>query len=268
MSSGVSGGVSDFWPALRDSTPARIGLGRVGSGLPTSAVLAATAAHAAARDAVHAQLVVDDLQRDLQAAGLGPAMVVASAAPDRATYLTRPDLGRTPGAQLPPAADAELAVVLADGLSALATQRHAVPLLRALLPLLDSPTTMGPPVIATQARVAIGDHIGAALGARIVLVLIGERPGLSASDSLGAYLTWAPEPGILDSARNCVSNIRPPHGLDYDTAARTIAALVTGARRLGGTGVRLKDTAAALPTGTGPTGIDPTGTDPTGTGPT
>lgn len=237
----------DLWQRLRRHTPARIGVGRSGTGTPTAAVLSATAAHAAARDAVHAELDVPRLQRDLGGLGLGAAFVVPSAAPDRSTYLTRPDLGRAPGAALPEHSGDDLAVVLADGLSAVATQTHAVPLLAALLPLLDSPTTVGPAVIATQARVALGDHIGQALGARLVLVLIGERPGLSASDSLGAYLTWQPQPGVLDSARNCVSNIRPPHGLDYGTAARTLAALIAGARQLGATGVRLKDVSGALP---------------------
>lgn len=238
--------MTDLWERLRAHTPARIGIGRSGTGTPTAAVLSATSAHAAARDAVHAELDVPRLQGDVEGLGLGPAVVVPSAAPDRSTYLTRPDLGRIPGGTLPPPADVELGVVIADGLSAVATQTHAVPLLQALLPLLDSPTTVAAPVIATQARVALGDHIGQALGARLVLVLIGERPGLSAADSLGAYLTWHPQPGILDSARNCVSNIRPPHGLDYGTAARTIAALITGARQLGATGVRLKDVTGSL----------------------
>jgi ethanolamine ammonia-lyase small subunit len=134
----------------------------------------------------------------------------------------------------------DLAVVIADGLSAAAVEEHAVPLLAELLPLLDAATTVAAPVVALQARVALGDHVGQALGARLVLVLIGERPGLSASDSLGAYLTWAPTPGVVDSARNCVSNIRPPLGLDHGTAARTIAGLIVGARRIGATGVRLK----------------------------
>ncbi|MEP9383214.1 ethanolamine ammonia-lyase subunit EutC [Nocardioides sp. KR10-350] len=249
-----SGSSADFWSRLRRTTPARIGLGRAGTGQPTAAVLAAGAAHAAARDAVHLPLDVDAVVAGLAALGLGAPAVVASAAPDRATYLTRPDLGRLPGSELPriPTTSTdgvpELAVVVADGLSAEAVHAHAVGLLQALLPLLDAVTTVAPPVVATQARVALGDHLGEALGARLVLVLIGERPGLSSADSLGAYLTWDPKPGIQDSARNCVSNIRPPHGLDYDTAARTIASLVAGARQLGATGVRLKDGAGELPT--------------------
>ncbi|MFT4261836.1 MAG: ethanolamine ammonia-lyase subunit EutC [Nocardioides sp.] len=244
--------MTDFWGRLRATSPARIGLGRAGNGVPTSELLDFGAAHAAARDAIHLPLDVDALVAGLDALGLGTPVVVPSAAPDRATYLTRPDLGRTPargaldpltgirdsGGQSP-----GLAVVVADGLSAEAVDRHAVPLLEALLPLLGGAVTVAPPVVATQARVALGDPIGEALGARLGLVLIGERPGLSSSDSLGAYLTWAPAPGVLDSARNCVSNIRPPQGLDYATAARTIASLIAGARELGATGVKLKDQA-------------------------
>ncbi|MFI5625010.1 ethanolamine ammonia-lyase subunit EutC [Nocardioides sp. NPDC051685] len=234
--------MSEFWEPLRRATPARIGLGRAGNAVPTAEFLAFGAAHAAARDAVHLPLDVAALVEALDGLGLGTPLAVASAAPDRATYLTRPDLGRVPGADLDLApGGAEIAVVVADGLSAEAVAKHAVPLLEHLIPLLDGTMTVAAPVVATQARVALGDHIGRALGARLVLVLIGERPGLSSSDSLGAYLTWDPQPGILDSARNCVSNIRPPHGLDHATAARTIASLVAGARALGATGVALKD---------------------------
>lgn len=234
--------MSDFWAPLRPSTPARVGLGRAGDAQPTRDLLAFGAAHAAARDAVHLPMDVAAVVEDLRGLGLGEPRVVASAAPDRATYLTRPDLGRVPAAPLDVATGdgLDLAVVVADGLSSAATQAHAVPLLAELLPLLDAGMSLAAPVVATQARVALGDHVGAALGARLVLVLIGERPGLSSSDSLGAYLTWAPRPGVLDSARNCVSNIRPPHGLDHATAARTIASLLVGARHLGATGVGLK----------------------------
>ena len=241
---------TDFWAALRGTTPARIGLGRVGTGLTTTAVLESATAHALARDAVHLPLDIPVLVTELETLGLGTPAVVASAARDRATYLTRPDLGRRPGGPLPdpPAERTDLAILLADGLSARAVAAHAVPLLRELLPLLDAGAVVAPPVLATQGRVALGDHVGQALHAGLVLVLIGERPGLSSHDSLGAYLTWDPQPGVLDSARNCVSNIRPPHGLDHATAARTIAALIVGARRLGGTGVRLKAGGREVPT--------------------
>lgn len=248
--------MSDFWAPLRATTSARIGLGRAGNAVPTSELLAFGAAHAAARDAVHLPLDVDAVVAGLSGLGIGTPVVIASAAPDRATYLTRPDLGRVPrGGAIGPAGasgptraappERDLAVVVADGLSSEAVHRHAVAVIGELLPLLGA-LTVAPPVVATQARVALGDHIGAALGAKLVLALIGERPGLSSSDSLGAYLTWDPRPGVLDSARNCVSNIRPPHGLDHATAARTIARLVAGARELGATGVRLKGGAGEL----------------------
>ena len=235
----------EFWSAVRGVTPARIGLGRFGDGVATAELLAFGAAHAAARDAIHAPMAVEPLLADLETLGLGTAAVVRSAADDRAIYLRRPDLGRIPGGELPTGAGCDLAIVLADGLSAEAVECHAVALIRELLPLLGA-ITVGTPVVALQARVALGDHIGRALGAEAVLVLIGERPGLSASDSLGAYLTWDPRPGIADSARNCVSNIRTPNGLDPTTAARTVAALLAGARELGATGVRLKDTSHIL----------------------
>ncbi|UDY25145.1 ethanolamine ammonia-lyase subunit EutC [Nocardioides sp. Kera G14] len=242
--------MSDFWSEVRASTPARIGLGRAGNGVPTAEVLAFGAAHAAARDAIHLPLDVETLVMGLDGLGLGETATVPSAAPDRATYLTRPDLGRTPAAgaldalvrtRISEGQNPDVAVVVADGLSAEAVDRHAVNLLAELLPLLGNAISVAAPVVATQARVALGDPIGQAMGAQLVLVLIGERPGLSSSDSLGAYLTWQPRPGIQDSARNCVSNIRPPHGLDYGTAARTIASLVVGARELGATGIGLKE---------------------------
>jgi ethanolamine ammonia-lyase small subunit len=228
-----------FWDALRRSTQARIGLGRAGNGLPTRAELEFRAAHAAARDAVHDVLDVTALGARLERLGLGTPVVVASCASDRAEYLRRPDLGRTPAGALPAAVDADLAVVLADGLSARAVEAHAVPFLEALLAV----TQLRPaaPVIATQARVALGDHVGAALGARAVLVLIGERPGLSVNDSLGVYLTYAPRPGRHDAERNCVSNIHPPDGLGYADAARVVAGLLTASFALGESGVRVKD---------------------------
>jgi ethanolamine ammonia-lyase small subunit len=230
----------DPFARLRAMTPARVGLGRSGDGLPTAPMLAFQLAHAAARDAVHAALDSDRL-----AAALAPraSIRVASQAVDRTTYLQRPDLGRRlaaeDAARLTPG-DWDLAIVAADGLSATAVHAHAPPLIAALAERLPG-WRLAPVTIATQARVALGDEIGAALGARLALVLIGERPGLSAPDSLGAYLTWGPAVGTPDSARNCVSNIRPPHGLDYGRAADTLAWLMTEARARGLTGVALKD---------------------------
>jgi ethanolamine ammonia-lyase small subunit len=139
-----------------------------------------------------------------------------------------------------------LTILLADGLSALATQTHAIPILDALLPMLDETWRLTPIVIATQARVALADPIAHALHADASLILIGERPGLSSSDSLGAYLTWAPRPGRTDAERNCISNIRAHAGLDYDTAAHKIAALLHEARRLRLTGIPLREPDLAI----------------------
>ncbi len=218
------------WTDLRRFTPARVALGRVGHAVPTVAHLAFQADHAAARDAVHAALDVARLQRDLGIA----VPCVHSEAPDRASYLLRPDLGRRlhPQCRLEPHPGC-LAIVVADGLSAIAAQRHAAPLIAALG--LD-----GTVIIATQARVAIGDDIGVALQAEAVLVLIGERPGLSSADSLGAYLTWNPHRGRTDAQRNCVSNIRP-EGLAIPDAAAKLRWLLRQMRTRRLSGVTLKD---------------------------
>ncbi len=234
---GLQGGPHTFL-ALRSATPARIGLGRMGQGLPTRPMLEFQLAHARARDAVYSTLD----ERRLRDA-VGPdSVVVRSAARDRDAYLRNPDLGRRLGSETAALRPGpyDVALVLADGLSAKAVQVHAprvVAGIRGRLPL----ESFAPVVIAHQARVAIGDPIGARLGARVVVVLIGERPGLSAPDSLGAYITWAPRVGRQDSERNCVSNIRFPDGLDPDDAADRIAWILAEARRLGSTGVALKD---------------------------
>jgi ethanolamine ammonia-lyase small subunit len=201
-------------------------------------MLAFQLAHARAQDAVHAGLDV----RQLTAALGRPAILVDSAAPDRAAYLQNPDLGRRldPHAQSLVKGDYDLAIVLADGLSAVAVQTHGPAVVHALTQRLPD-WRLAPLVIARQGRVAIGDPIGEALGASVVVVLIGERPGLSAADSLGAYLTWDPKPGRRDSERNCVSNIRWPGGLAPDQAADKIAWLLREAKRLGFSGVDLKD---------------------------
>lgn len=228
---------------LRRFTTARVALGRAGNALPTAAHLDFVEAHAMARDAVHAVLDVDALTADLRALGLEPA-VVASRAPDRHTYLVRPDLGRAldaASAARLARCDPALALVVADGLSATAVQRHAAPFLAEALPRLARiGVAAGPAVIALQARVGLGDAIGAALGAEAVAVLIGERPGLSAPDSLGLYLTWNPRPGRTDAERNCISNIRPA-GQPYAHAADTLAWLVGEMRRRRLTGIALKD---------------------------
>ena len=168
-----------------------------------------------------------------------------SAAADRRAYLLRPDLGRrlddSSRRNLTDAAGKfDVAFVLADGLSAAAIDRHAAMLLELVIPpLTQLQWTIAPIVVAHQARVAIGDEIAQALGAQMVAVLIGERPGLSASDSLGAYVTWQPRPGVTDAGRNCLSNIRP-EGLGYEAAARTLIHLISEARRRQLTGVALR----------------------------
>jgi len=235
---------TDPFERLRALTQARIGLGLVGQGMPTRPTLAFQLAHARARDAVHATLDTEALRTALSSY---PTVVVQSQAVDRQTYLQRPDLGRqlheSVGDRLGQSG-AELAFVIADGLSATAVHRHGVPLLVTLHERLDD-WRLAPVVIARQARVALGDAIGERLGVDCVVMLIGERPGLSAPDSLGAYLTWAPRTGRLDSERNCVSNIRPPDGLSYGAAADKIAWLLREARRRRLTGVALKDEQAA-----------------------
>ncbi len=236
----------DPWNALRAHTAARIALGRAGVSLPTAEWLRFAQAQALARDAVHTVFDSRALAAELALhAFVGTA--IESAAPDRASYLRRPDLGRHLSARSaallaalrPPACD--VAVVVADGLSAQAALHHALPLLLALRPHLEAQgLSVDAVLLAQQARVALGDEIGGLLGARAVLVLIGERPGLSSPDSLGAYLTWAPQVGRTDAQRNCVSNIRPA-GQTCEQAAHRIAWLLGAARRLGGTGVALKD---------------------------
>ncbi|MET0897584.1 MAG: ethanolamine ammonia-lyase subunit EutC [Mycobacterium sp.] len=230
-----------LWDRLRAHTRSRIGLGRAGDALDTAAVLDLSAAHAAARDAVHSAVDVDAVVAGLRELGLAEVPVVASQAGDRSIYLRRPDLGRQPDelsglTRTSP----DVAIVVCDGLSALAVTDHAVPMVAALLAALPEHAT-AEVVVATQARVALGDHIAAALGADAVVVLIGERPGLSVADSLGAYLSYRPRPGMADSERNCVSNIHP-HGLSYRRAAAIVVALLEGAKALGRSGVDLKDT--------------------------
>lgn len=246
----------EFWRDLRRNTQARIGLGRSGDALPTTEVLALRAAHAAARDAVHVPLEVDTFAAQIAGAGLGAPVTVTSRAADRSEYLRRPDLGRLP-ADLSGVENhgADIGFVLADGLSPRALTDHGAGLLAALADELTDRYTLAPPVIATQARVALGDHIAAAMGVRTVLVIIGERPGLSVADSLGIYLTHAPRPGRADAERNCISNIHPPDGLTYTDAARVVAGLVAGARALGRSGVDLKDTSRADSLGASPSTI-------------
>lgn len=225
---------------LRAMTPARVGLGRSGVSQLSRDVLEFQKCHALARDAVHARLDVEALAAEV--GGSGMAVVrLRSAAADRAIYLQRPDLGRMleEGSRARLAGRAErgcdVLFVIADGLSATAVQRHVAPLLERLLPRLGG-KNVGPLCVVEQGRVAVGDGIGEALGARLGVVLIGERPGLSSPDSLGAYLTWAPRVGRTDAERLCISNIRP-EGLGYDAAAEQLERAVAEALERGATGV-------------------------------
>jgi ethanolamine ammonia-lyase small subunit len=246
---------ADPWIDLRAHTAARLALGRCGASLPTDEILRFGLAHAQARDAVQRQLDAGAFAARLQDAGL-QTLQVASAAGDRTRFLLRPDLGRRlceeSRALLASAADRDratladdaagidLLLVVADGLSVPAVERNALAMLDAIRRIAPVRWRIGRVVVATQARVALGDEIGGLLGAALVAILIGERPGLSSPDSLGIYLTWQPRPGRHDAERNCISNIRP-EGLGYDAAARRLWWLCGQARQLRLTGVQLKD---------------------------
>jgi ethanolamine ammonia-lyase small subunit len=239
----MSGHRALSWPALRHATPARIGLGRSGTGLPTVAHLDFQLAHARARDAVHAPFDAASIAEQVRECGLEP-IVLRSAAGDRATYLRRPDLGRRLGTESRerlidrPASPIDILFAIADGLSATAVHAHAGALLAATLAGLDPTLRIGPVAIVEGGRVAIGDEIGGILGAALAAVLIGERPGLSTADSLGVYITWQPAPGTIDAARNCLSNIHAA-GLPIAPAAERLAALLKAARDYRMTGVAL-----------------------------
>lgn len=239
------------WQALRRLTPARIALGRTGTSLPTTAQLDFQLAHAQARDAVH--LAFDHAAISAQLAEQGQeTLLLHSAAADRDNYLQRPDLGRRLNAdsarQLRDHADAhpggcDLAVVIADGLSALAVHRHAVPfLLHVREQAAADGWSLSPIVLVEQGRVAVADEVGQLLGARMVVILIGERPGLSSPDSLGLYFTYSPKVGLNDAHRNCISNIRL-EGLSYAMAAHRLLYLMREACRRQLSGVHLKDEA-------------------------
>ncbi|KPZ53840.1 ethanolamine ammonia-lyase subunit EutC [Pseudoalteromonas sp. P1-25] len=249
--------VENPWRDLRRFTDARIGLGRAGISLPTSEMLAFQLSHAQARDAVNFPLDIDEMTKSLSTINglcdLGKPLNVQSEAADRVTYLQRPDLGRKLNEagrntllntmQSSAQAQYDLAIVVVDGLSSLAVQKNAAPFITELLkqlPTEPSPYKIAPITLVMQGRVAIGDDIGELLNAQVVMVLIGERPGLSSPDSLGLYLTWAPKTGLNDACRNCISNIRPA-GLSYFEAARRAVYLLQEAKKCGLTGVNLKD---------------------------
>ena len=246
----------DPWSFLQTHTNARIAQGRTGNSLPTRALLTFQLDHARARDAVYSTLDLNQLLTDLRPFGTEP-VVLHSQATDRQTYLQRPDLGRklddTSLATLQEMAlqPCTVSIVLVDGLSATAVNTHALPVLTHLIPgLQQQGWSLAPICVVQQGRVAIGDDIAHALRAELVLVLIGERPGLSSPNSLGAYLTYNPRPGLTDDARNCVSNIRSgvdspgvdsPEGLPYEFAAQKLLYLLTGMKTRRLSGVALKD---------------------------
>jgi ethanolamine ammonia-lyase small subunit len=252
--------ISNPWQALRQFTGARIALGRAGVSQPTESQLAFQLAHARARDAVHLEMDAEALAQAF-AAGLPqvplPSLLLHSAAENRGIYLRRPDLGRQLDApsraavhglsELEQADHAarpwDLSFVIADGLSALAIEQNALPFMQVLMGRLsDKSWRIAPLAIVRQGRVALGDEVGQLLRAKMVVVLIGERPGLSSPDSMGLYLTWQPRAGLTDASRNCISNVRPA-GLTYQQAAYKLHYLLSEARRRGLSGVELKDEA-------------------------
>ncbi|MGM3386271.1 ethanolamine ammonia-lyase subunit EutC [Stutzerimonas stutzeri] len=246
--------IANPWAHLRQLTPARIALGRAGASLPTDAQLDFQFAHAQARDAVHLTLDIDSLAEQLQAKGFS-TLNLHSAAADRGLYLQRPDLGRkldeasaerlTEHAEQH-AAGYDLIIVIADGLSALAVQRHALPLLQRIEEQMQQDGwSLGPICLVQQGRVALGDEVGQRLQARMVVMLLGERPGLSSPDSLGLYFTYTPKVGRTDADRNCISNIRL-EGLSYNLAAHRLLHLMREACRRQLSGVTLKDEAEML----------------------
>ncbi|MGA0557399.1 ethanolamine ammonia-lyase subunit EutC [Larkinella sp. VNQ87] len=240
----------DPWAFMQSHTPARIAQGRTGHSLPTRALLAFQLDHARARDAVYSGLSGDELLTSLETIQ-APVLRLHSQAADRTQYLQRPDWGRrlndvsrTVLAGFTNDADEkqfDLCVVIADGLSATAINRHAVAVVSGLAEAIRKlGWSLAPLCVVEQGRVAIGDEIGHALNAETVVVLIGERPGLTSPDSLGAYLTFGPKPGLTDEARNCISNIRP-EGLPYEAAVQKLLYLLTEMKNRRLSGVQLKD---------------------------
>ena len=242
--------VDTRWAQLRATTAARIGLARAGSAIATRDHLAFQLAHAEARDAVHDALETAPILDGLSALGLKP-LRLHSRAIDRQTYLMHPDLGRVlddASREAFPSIDTacDIVFVIADGLASRAIAAHALPLLRNVVPpLRDAGWRIGPASVVEQGRVAIADEIGARCHAALAVILIGERPGLSAADSLGAYITWAPRVGRSDAERNCLSNIRPA-GMSYGEAAQRLLYLCGEARRRQFSGVLLKDETSAM----------------------
>jgi ethanolamine ammonia-lyase small subunit len=244
--------MSDSWHRLRRFTQARIAQGHAGSGLPTAALLDFQLAHAFARDAIHQPWDIERFSEAVEILGLEP-LCLATPVADRVQYLQRPDLGR----RLDPASRqmllsrvqsaVDVALIISNGLSSIAVEHHGASLLKAIIAAFDRMSLVcGPICLVSNARVALADEIGALLKARLSVIVVGERPGLSAADSLGVYLTYAPQVGKTDAERNCISNIRPPDGLSYEAAAAKLAYLSYEALQRNLSGVALKDEMPSL----------------------
>jgi ethanolamine ammonia-lyase small subunit len=244
--------MTDSWIALRRFTEARIALGRAGHAVPTQALLDFQLAHAQARDAVHFAWNIDAFAEQVR--GLGEeVLILDTPVGSRDEYLRRPDLGRvlTEGSRSRlrnfNAGEADVALIVTNGLSSTAVERHGIPLLQAIVNgCRTRQFRIAPVSLVTNGRVALSDDIGSILAARVAVIVVGERPGLSAADSLGVYLTYAPQPGNTDAERNCISNIRPPEGLSYEAAAAKLLYLTEEAMRRGISGVALKDEMSGL----------------------
>ena len=247
--------MSDPWSGLRSFTQARIALGRAGHAVPTAALLDFQLAHAEARDAVHLPWDVDGFADRVRGLG-GEVLLLETPVASRDEYLHRPDLGRIlSGASRERLGrltlDAvDVALIVTNGLSSAAMERHGFSLVQAILNGFRSrQLRVAPVALIPNGRVALLDEVGSAVGAKVAVIVVGERPGLSAADSLGVYLTFAPKPGNSDAQRNCISNIRPPEGLSYQAAAAKVLYLTEESMRRGTSGVALKDDMAGLLSG-------------------
>jgi len=244
--------MNDAWVALRRFTQARIALGRAGHAVPTQVLLDFQLAHAQARDAVHFAWDIADFAEGVR--GLGAeGLILDTFIAGRGEYLRRPDLGRVLSDESRArlrnlkAPEADVAVIVTNGLYSTAVERHGIPLLQAILNGYKSrQIRVAPIALVPDGRVALSDDIGSMLAARVAVIVVGERPGLSAADSLGLYLTFAPQRGNSDAQRNCISNIRPPEGLSYEDAAAKLLYLTEEAMRRGVSGVALKDETVGL----------------------
>jgi ethanolamine ammonia-lyase small subunit len=239
--------MSDAWVALRRFTQARIALGRAGHAVPTQVQLEFQLAHAQARDAVHVPWDIEAFTGQVRDIG-EEVLILDTPVGSREEYLRRPDLGRILSEPSRTrlkdlhASGADVALIVTNGLSSTAVERHGIPLLQAIVNACRSRSLrLAPVALVANGRVALSDDIGSALAARVAVIIVGERPGLSAADSLGIYLTFAPDQGNTDSGRNCISNIRPPEGLGYEAAAEKLLYLTEAAMKRGLSGVALKD---------------------------